>query len=319
MVNKAIVLIASVAFVGVLVATGCHSARSPEPLVDPVPQRANLVASIEITEILTDEDLVEAYDEAEKDPEMPQTLDEALDEIEEETGIDLTDFVKAVIFSDIECEDGYWGAFVTGTVDEEDLIEAIEDETGGELTVYTHRGYDVYTDDSEENAICFLSDDAFLVGTVDAVEDAIDVAAGYATPLTGPVVDLYESLGDVWVRVAAAVPPETIGDATEDEVSIDSETLEHIEAIGAGLDKEGDQITLEVRVCLSSPVLAEGLKAVLFGARTYYRNTADMPAEAAEALDKIVFSRSGSCTVLILKATVEEIQDMVEGMQEEIE
>jgi len=319
MANKATVLIASVVLISALVATGCHSARPPAPLVDPVPQRANLVASIEITEILTDEDLVEAYDEAEKDPDMPQTLDEALDEIEEETGIDLTDFIQAVVFSDTECEDGYWGAFVTGTVDEDDLIEAIEDETGGELTVYSHRGYDVYTDDSEENGICFLTDEAFLVGTVDAVEDAIDVAAGYAAPLTGPVVDLYEAFGDVWVRVAAAVPAETIGDATEDEVSIDSDTLEHIEAVGAGLDKEGDQVTLEVRVCLSSPVLAEGLKAVLFGAKTYYRNTADMPVAAAEALDKIVFSRSGSCTVLILKATVEEIQDMVEGMQEEMD
>ena len=319
MTSKATLLIASVILISALVASGCHSARKPAPLVDPVPQRANLVASIEITEILTDVDLVEAYDEADKDPDMPQTLDEALDEIEEETGIDLTDFIKAVIFSDIECEDGYWGAFVTGTVDEEDLLEAIEDETDAELSVYTHRGYDVYTDDSEENGICFLTDEAFLVGTVDAVEDAIDVAAGYASPLAGPVVDLYESLGDVWVRVAAAVPAETIGDATEDEVSIDSETLEHIEAIGAGLDKEGDLVILEVRVCLSSPVLAEGLKAVLFGAKTYYRNTEELPAEAVEVLDKIVFSRSGSCTVLVLKATVQEIQDLVDAMEEEID
>jgi hypothetical protein len=312
-------VIFSIVLIGALVTTGCRSARSPAPLTDPVPQRANLVASIEITEILTDADLAEAYDEAEKDPDMPQTLEEALDEIEEETGIDLKDFTQAVVFSDTECEDGYWGAFVTGTVEEDDLIEAIEDETDEELTAYTHRGYDVYTDDSEENAICFLTDEAFLVGTVDAVEDAIDVATGYASPLAGPVVDLYEALGDMWVRVAAAVPAETIGDATEDEVSIDSETLEHIEAIGAGLDKEGDQVTLEVRVCLSSPVLAEGLKAVLFGAKTYYRNTADMPAEAAEALDKIVFARSGSCTVLILKAPVGEIQDLVAAMQEEID
>jgi hypothetical protein len=319
MASKAIVLIASVAIIGALVATGCRSARPPAPLTDGVPQRANLVASIEITEILTDEDLVEAYDEAEKDPGMPQTLEEALEEIEEETGIDLTDFTQAVVFSDTECEDGYWGAFVTGTVDEDDLLEAIEDEIGGELSDYTHRGYDVYTDDSEENGICFLTDDSFLVGTVDAVEDAIDVATGYASPLTGPVVDLYEALGDVWVRVAAEVPAETIGDATEDEVSIDSETLEHIEVVGAGLDKEGDRVTLEVRVCLSSPVLAEGLKAVLFGAKTYYRNTADLPAEAVEGLDKIVFSRSGSCTVLILKATVEEIEDLVQAMQEEMD
>ena len=74
MVNKALVLIVSVVLIGALVATGCHPARRPVPLTDPVPQRANLVASIEIREILTDEDLSGMPSTCPEDREIPLPL-----------------------------------------------------------------------------------------------------------------------------------------------------------------------------------------------------------------------------------------------------
>jgi hypothetical protein len=317
MIRKTILFIVSIALVAGLGGAGCSSAQPPVPLTEPVPQRANLVASIQINEILTDEDLIEAYDQAEKDADMPQTFEEAMQEFEDETGIDPRDFDEAVVFSDTECEDGYWGATITGTVDEEELIENIEQETGEELTFSNYLGYKRYADESGEIGLCFLSDDAFLIGTLDAVEDALDVLAGDAMPLAGPVVDTYEALGDVWLRVAAELPAEAMEEIAGDESSIESETLERVEAVGASLDKVGDSVSIEIRVCLTSPALAEALKVTLLGAKTYFRASGDLPPEAVDVIDKIVLSRSGSCTVIMLTATVGEIEELVEAVQEE--
>jgi len=317
MIKKTILLILCFALIAGLVGAGCRSAPPPVPLTEPVPQRANLVASIQINEILTNEDLIEAYDEAEKDPEMPETVEEAMQEIEDEIGIDPRDFYEAVVFSDTECEDGYWGATITGTFDEEELIENIEQGIGEELTSINYHGYKRYADETGENGLCFLSGDTFLIGTLDAVEDSLDVAAGDAMPLEGPVVDTYEALGDVWVRVAVKLPPESMEDLTGDEIPVESETLESVEAVGASLKKVGQNVSLEIRVCLPSPVLAEALKVILIGAKTYFQLTADLPAEAVDVIKKIVLSRSGSCTVLMLTATVYEIEDLVEAIQDE--
>ncbi len=316
MIKKIIPLILCVALIAGLAGTGCSSAPPPVPLTEPIPQMANLVASIQINEILTDEDLIEAYNEAEKDPEMPETVEEAMQEVEDEIGIDPRDFSEAVVFSDTECEDGYWGAIITGTFDEEGLIENIEQEIGEELTYTDYRGYKRYADEAGENGLCFLSDNAFLIGTLDAVEDSLDVAAGYAMPLEGPVVDTYEAFGDVWIRVAAKLPPESIEDITGDEIPLKSETLERVEAVGASLNKVGQNASLEIRVCLTSPVLAEALKVILVGIKTYFQISEDLPAEAVDVIKKIVLSRSGSCTVLMLTATVHEIEDLAESIQD---
>ena len=317
MIRMTILFILSVTLIAGLVGAGCRSAPPPVPLTEPIPQRANLVASIQINEILTDEDLIEAYNEAEKDPEMPETVEEAMQEIEDEIGIDPRDFDEAVVFSDTECEDGYWGTIVTGTIDEEEMIENIEQETGEELTYTNYHGYKRYADEAGENGLCFLSDTTFLIGTLDAVEDSLDVAAGDAMPLEGPVVDTYEALGDVWIRVAAKLPPESMEDATGDKIPVESEMLERVEALGASLNKVGQNVSIEIRVCLTSPAQAEALKVTLIGAKTYFRLTADLPAEAVDVIKKIVLSRSGSCTVIMLTATVYEIEDLVEAMQEE--
>ena len=315
MVRKSLLVVFAIILLASLLATGC-TGRQPVPLTDPVPSTANLIASVKINEILGDPDIAQAYEDAEKDPDMPQTLDEALDEMEEETGIDLRDFDDAVVFADIEAEDGYWGAYITGAVEEEELIEAIEQEIGQELSHEEYRGYDIYVDPAGETAVCFLDDTSFLVGAVDAVEDAIDAATGYVPGLEGPVLTLYEALGDVWVRVALEPPEETVEDIQE-EAPFNTDMLGSVEAVGASLKKTGDVVAVDLRVCVSSPVFAEGLKVALAAGKTYYQIDADLPDNVLAVLEKVVLSRSGSCTVIALTATVDEIEEFVEGMQDE--
>lgn len=316
MVNKSLLLLLTVILALGLVVPGCRPQRAAVPLEDPVPQAANLVGSIKVNEVLADPDLIQAYNEADKGPDMPATFDEALDEVESETGIDPRDFDEAVIFADTESEGDYWGAFVTGTVEEAELIEAIEQEMGVELHETDYGGYVMHVNESAEYALCFLSATQFLVGTARAVEDAVDVASGQAQRLEGPVLDLYETFGDVWVRVAAEVPQE-VREAISDDTPLEEEVVERVELVGASLTKQGDEFTVDARVCVGSPVLADTLKATLVGAKLYYENRGDLPPEAVSVLEKMVLSRSGSCAVAVITATVDELEDLIEAMQEE--
>ena len=85
------------------IVVGCETPGTGPGLtaIELVPQDANLVANIQISEIINDQDLSDAYAEFESEPGQPQTLEEALDELVNETGIDLRDFSEVVIFADI--------------------------------------------------------------------------------------------------------------------------------------------------------------------------------------------------------------------------
>ena len=78
----AIVIVAA-AVVALVVALAAPSAIQA---IDLVPQNANFVAGIQISKILTDEDIAEAYNEVEKPPEWPQTIDDALAWVDNEIG-----------------------------------------------------------------------------------------------------------------------------------------------------------------------------------------------------------------------------------------
>ena len=165
---------------------GLTATESVLTAMDFVPQDANLLAKIQISKIINDRDLRDAYDNATKEPEQPQTVEEALNELVTETGIDLRDFTQAVIFADITAleQTDYLGVIAEGTFNEEQLIDNLEEQAGEELTTSDYKGYKLYTrgsnkyrlyiDEEEGFGIAFLSDRMLLLGTTKVLKDAID-------------------------------------------------------------------------------------------------------------------------------------------------
>jgi len=153
---------------------GCKAAEPELTAIELVPQNANLIANIQMSKIVNDQDLRDAYDEAEKEPGQPQTVEEVLDELVEEIGIDLRDFYQAVIFADVTtvAQADYLGFILEGTFDEKQFIDNIEEKAGEEFTTSDYKGYKLYIDKKEELGIAFLSDWMFLLGTTRAVKDA---------------------------------------------------------------------------------------------------------------------------------------------------
>lgn len=342
MVKKVVPLLLIVAlFVSSLIAVGCR----PSPVIvaiDLVPQEANLVANIQISRILTDADLIAAYNEATKEPDMPQTFEQALDLVADEIGIDPRDFSQAVIFADTESEDYYLGAIITGTFDREALIESIEQAIGEEMAISTYKGYQIYEATIEvpgeamevpeeawggippdepigieelEIAICFLSDDSFAFGSIDAVRDVIDVKEG-EPGLSGAVAEAYISLGDVWIRVAAEVPEEGMGEILEEEVPIGLEAFEDVQVVGFGLNKAGQILSAQLKLYFSSSESAADAEDTISGLITFISILPDIPLELADILDGLDVSTSGPWVTISLTTTITEIEELVEAMEQ---
>ena len=128
---------------------GCKAPETELTAIELVPQDANLIAEIQVSKILNDKDLRDAYAKAEKEPGQPQTVDEALEELVEESGIDLRDVSNAVIFADMTTMnvEEYLGMIVEGTFNEKQFIDNIEQEMEEEFTTSDYKGYTLYIDE----------------------------------------------------------------------------------------------------------------------------------------------------------------------------
>ena len=86
--------------------------------IDLVPQKANVMGHIELSQIIEDEDIVQVYEALPKEAGDPQTVEEALAVAIEMTGLDLRDFEQAWVFSYISDAAGqaeYFGAMLKGS------------------------------------------------------------------------------------------------------------------------------------------------------------------------------------------------------------
>ncbi|MGB2884285.1 MAG: hypothetical protein WBC47_01710, partial [Dehalococcoidia bacterium] len=147
MLKKTIPLIIVALLVSLLV--GCNGTAETITPIELVPQSADIVGKINMSQILEDKDLTGLYDSLPKDSDTPQTFDDAVDMVIEEAGIDLRDFEEALIFGDTSSgteDTNYFGAIVEGTFTKGDLVAAIEEAVDIELNPFDYKGYGIYTD-----------------------------------------------------------------------------------------------------------------------------------------------------------------------------
>jgi len=285
-----------------------------------IPQDANLIANIQVSRILNDQDLRDAYAEFEKEPGQPQTLEEALDELVDEIGIDLRDFSEVVIFADIAtlAQTGYLGVIVEGTFNESQLIDSIEQKSGEEFTTRDYKGYGLYTDEGEEFGIAFLTDRMLLLGTMEAVKDAIDVSKGDREQISGKIVDTYNRLGDALIKFTFEVPEEAREALTEElvpgEIPISLDSFADIDIVGFALNKRAETITIQITPHFLSTDSAQDAKDTLSGVISLFRGTLEIP-EVKELLGKIEVSVTDSWVTIALEITLSEIERLIETFQ----
>ncbi len=299
---------------------GCKATELGLTAIELVPQDVNLLANIQISKIMNDQDLRDAYDKAKKEPEQPQTVEEVLNEFVKETDIDIHDFSQAVIFANITTleQADYLGVIAEGTFNEKQFIDNIEEQAGEEFTTSDYKGYKLYIDEKEEFGVAFLSDSMLLLGTTKAVKDAIDVSKGVRSQVGGVILDTYNQLGDALIKFTFELPEQARRALTEEpipgEIPISLEPLVDIDILGFALNKEADTITMQITPHFLSTDAAEDVKDTLSGAISLFKGTLQVP-EVKELLGKIEVTVTDSWVTIILEITLSEIERLTETFQ----
>jgi len=297
-----VIALASLSAVGM----GCTSEKWT-PGIDLVPHQADIVADVNLFRIFSDPDVLDLVNEIGANLEEPKTFDELLDQLEDETGIDLRDFSKIVIFGDTEFED-YVGAIVKGDFDQEALIDTVESQFGEEMTSTSYKGYTLYlmANEDEETAICLLDDNSIAFGTAVTVKDAIDVKEG-ASPVGEPVSNTYTALGEAWAKVAMETPTEEVEEITEG-VLPGLTVLQDIESIGISFSKIGANLSFQLKLLCSGSAAAEDVEATLSAIPDLLAFVPDLPDEVVELVDRLKVTQTDSWVTVSFEATKTEIR-----------
>ena len=313
--RKIVFLFLAIALVvGLSTVLGCEEEKAEKrgiAAIDLVPRTANIAASINLNRIFADADVLDIINQIAANLEEPKTVDELLDDVIEETGIDIRDFSEVLIFGDFESEE-YFGAIVKGDFDQAVLIDSIESAIGEELSSSDYKGYQIYSSRSNEAAICFLSSNTILVGSRAAVKDAIDVKEG-APSLDEPIYDTYSALGDAWVKLAMEVPAEAMSEIPE-EFPPGLESFQNMEAIGLSFNKVGINLSFQLKLLFPDNASAEDARGAFDALIGMFAFVPGLPEEVMEIVDRLNVGQSGSWVTVSFAATKAEIRAWVRDL-----
>ena len=99
-----------------LLVVGCGSGGI-SPSEELVPEGANLMARLQLSEVLQDEGIAELYESiSDKEQDQPATFQGLLDMAQKEVGVDLREFSQITLFADTSREQ-FFGVIAKGTFD----------------------------------------------------------------------------------------------------------------------------------------------------------------------------------------------------------
>ena len=291
-----------------MVGCGTSAVRS----IDLVPQNANFIADVQLGKIINDQEFRNAYAAEKKSPQKPQTVDAALDKVVQETGVDLRNISRGVVFGDVNNlgRDYYLGVIVEGTFNQATFISNFETKAKEKFTVSDYKGYKLYTSQDGQSNLAFLSDGMLLFGSTKAVKDIIDVSKGDSTRVSGQVLNMYNQMDGTLFRAAFIVPEsgrKELSQAPVSGVPFSFKPFADTDLIGFAMSKDAQLATLQVNLHFISSTSAGDARDTLSGAFTSLKGMS-LSSDVKDLLGKIVVTTSGSTLTLTLKATLSQIE-----------
>ena len=296
---------------------GCGHVSIPSSAIL-VPHAADSVARLEIAQILADEDFARLYGVyASTNPELPRTIDLALADLKDETGIDLRQVEEATLFASLptlETEDPYWGAIVTWKIPARQLFLIAEWASALDFETEDYSGLKLYGL-QEGLSLAFLSSTVLAVGPERAVKEVVDVGLGRGAAWGGQLREEYVAFGDVPVKAVLEVPPAvtrelSAGPVPEGGLGGDAGPLVDLETLGFLLDKQGSAVSVRMELGFSASQSASSL-AVLIELLLSGTGGVSLAPELANVLDGASVAVSGAVVSLLLDTTVSELEELL--------
>lgn len=219
----------------------------------------------------------------------------------------------------------YGAALIDSNWAEDDFVDAMEDAPSGEsVTVYAedeYEGYTVYVQQPTEDDIPdyiqdtenptwvgVIADGKYVVGSEDAVKDALDVNAGEEDAFSGDLRDAYDQTRDGLIKFASAVP--------EDQVNsgMASQSAENVDYVAGSYYSSGSEtLGMELRMITGSSDDAENIIAQIDGGLATLDESVD-DDDVKALLDSVETSQSGSTAVVTFEAETSTIADGTQAL-----
>jgi len=256
----------------------------------------------------------------------PEDYEEFKEQIQDETDLDVEKANEALVFGEYSDSEGYGGLILESEWTEDDLIDGLE-EGGSDYDEDEHEGKTVYEQESEysDSAVGVLSEGRFVFGTVDAVEDTIDVQTGNKDKLDENLRNAYKDTKNAAVRFVSDVPEEQLettgyDDEEEYEEEIGDETVDYssvqdIEHSSGSIYADDDTRGMQINYEASDSDAAEEFEEVLNTLKEISEEESESD-EFDEQLENATISRDGTTVTVTYETTVDEIEDAVETATE---
>ncbi len=306
-------------FITVLVVFSANGCQSSYQAIELVPEKANLIATIEISKIVEDKDIRDTYESMEKAPDQPRTVDELIGKIFEDSGMDIDDFSRVLLFGDMsDLERSEYICFIVeGNFDENRFIDNVEENTGEKLSTSVYKSHDLYINEKDETTFAFLGDKTLLVGSNRAVKDSIDVNEGDGKPADNQLIDTYQRYDDALISVAFKVTGDTqdiFSQDITDDMPFSMGAFNEMDMIGFSLDKENEFLNAVFELHLPDSESAQDVHDAISGLISLFKGLMDEP-EVKEMLGNIEISVSNSWVTINMEIDLSQIEDLMETFE----
>jgi hypothetical protein len=196
-------------------------------------------------------------------PDDPQSWDEAIEQAESESDIEISDFQSATVFfqnpQGLEAEnvgEEYTGVIVQSDWEWDELVAAAEEEGMEDYEEQEYNGVTVYvtTADGEETWVADLGDGTFVFGTEQPVKDAIDTREGDADPFSGDLREAYDKNEGSLMNAAIDVSDEEFNQGSQ---------LPEISVVTMNYDTDGSEMQFGMQMTTPSEEDANQLASTL--------------------------------------------------------
>lgn len=329
-----------VAVVGMLVLAGCSGfmpGSQPsntaddsvgEPLnVDAIPDNASSVLYVNSSIVYDDSTksiMNNLLEKMPNDSESPQSYQEALSEMEVNSTIsfekvnDATVYTTADTMNSVQSSgvnNSYFGViissewtageFITVLQNGTDTNESFQETTYNDQTLYVSNA----SETSEKAYLGVRDDGRFILGTEQAVKDALDVSAGDASALTGTVRNQLLENKNSLVAFASKMPEST------STASTGTQALNKAEYISGAYYAEGDSIGVEVLMDFPSPenasIVADQAQGMIATGQSQVQN-----GTIKEHISKVSIDVEEQMVSVEYESTVEEFNTLVDTVYE---
>lgn len=315
------VMLATAGCSGVLDGDGDSSGGAQ---LDSVPSDASMVGYVDAAGMVGDDSLrelanaaFEAQDENSEFYEGPTSVEEWLDQIQNQSDLDPTKVRDLTFFAtegdNVPTNAEQAGAIVNTEFTIDELTTAMED-SGTEFSVESHQDTDVYTYGFDnQNALAALGDGTFAIGDTDAVYGILDVDAGDESAVSGDLRTQFENTDDGYVRFAMDVPQDQVPtDQIGQGSPVNTSAFNTVEYVSGSFTTSGDSVTTQVNLVSGSSDDADRINDVVDGALSLYSGVGS--DDIRETLESIEVEQDGATVSVSFSETVDTLTERIDAL-----